>query len=118
MTSYMVYRYSVELTSEKLAGKRTSIVTLPANAKVLSVGVAEWRPNEISIWCLVDPDEQQTKTMEVLVVGTGFARLPESLVHRLRMLGTAICNSNQEVYHVFEVTKRFPRLVEGSGVAA
>ena len=112
MTNYTIYRYPVKLNSNMLRGKETALVPMPAGAKVLSVGLCEWRPREISIWCLVevDPIASCTKNMEIMVLGTGHATISDDLLGKLRVMGTVVCNSNEEVYHVFEVTKQ-PRYV-------
>ena len=92
-----VYRYEINSV--------VNDVVLPANAKILSVGLAtnnklQFGKEIISIWALVDTDNS-VETRRFLVYGTG-ADMTGTETYELIPIGT-VQKSNQYAFHVFEV---------------
>lgn len=120
MANYTTYRYPIKLSSAKLSAKETTILELPAGAMFMSVGVADWREGEVQLWYMVDTEAEATKTVEVMVLGTGYFNVPPEMVERMKFLGTVVDQKVNEVYHVFILKPETPRLammkaVEASG---
>jgi hypothetical protein len=110
VASYTPYRFPVKLDGTLLRAQKTAILDVPAGAMFLSVGVAEWRPGEVQTWWMCDTTTADKKRVELMVLGTGHGFVDETLLQRLKFLGTVVCDPNQEVYHVFQVLPQRPRL--------
>ncbi len=120
MDNYTTYRYPVHLNSKMLRGKETAILDISAGASFMSVGVTNWRRNEVQLWYLVNTETADTKTVEVMVLGTGHSNVSQEIMERMKFLGTVIDQGVEEVYHVFILKPYHPRLammaaIENSG---
>lgn len=96
----IIYRYPIALSSEKLRGNETTIVTVPKGAFLLTV---KWHKGSLNVWFVVDTEIEETEDVEFLVLGTGFARFSQETMERISFVGTAINKAIEEVYHVFTV---------------
>ncbi len=91
--SLVVYKYEVPVGPEP----GISEVELPDRAWIVSFGQQN---NDLFVWAVVDPEINQMKKVELLLVGTGdqFAER-----HCGRFLGTAHLYEGQVVVHCFQV---------------
>ena len=106
MENYTIYRYPVTLSSEMLRGNETATLELPAGALLVNAGYQPWNKGQVQLWYMIDLDETDKKTVEIMVLGTGFGKVSQDTVSTLSPINTVIAEDAQEVYHVFEVVPR------------
>jgi hypothetical protein len=95
------------LSSDILRGDETIKLELPAGAQILSADLGDWHDTPLSLWCLVNRKTEETKTVEIMVLGTGFGSVWKDIAERLRFINTVINNQSEEVYHVFQLQPKF-----------
>lgn len=86
-----IYKYPIKVTDRQ-------DVIIPLNAKILSLQVQENIP---CIWALVDPEEKETRTVNLETFGTGHPIHSDMGVSREFV---ATYQINELVFHVFEYT--------------
>ena len=112
MANYTAFRYPIVLTKAMLRGNETTRLELPAGAMFMSVGFANWLDlgRQVQLWYMVDTEAENTKTVEIMVLGTGHFNVPPEVVKRMQFFGTVINQDAEEVYHVFRLHPETPRL--------
>lgn len=103
MKNFTIYRYPVKLTAAMLRGSESAYIKMPIGSMLLSSKITLWRPNEIQLWYMVPEDQRELKEIEIMILGTGNAKLSQDIIDRLHHVNTIVCEKTQEVYHVFIV---------------
>ncbi len=83
-----IFKYPLDLTSFQT-------VQLPVGSKIISVGN---QCNKLRMWVEVDPEQRDTQTRKIVVVGTGHT-LPDV---ELRFIGTVPINEGTFIWHIYE----------------
>ena len=108
MRDYTIHGYPLVLSQDVVRGNETIKLELPASAIILSADVGGWHNDgDVSLWCMINTKTTDTKTVEIMVLGTDFGSVWQNIVTRLKFISTVVHNDNCEVYHVFQLKPTF-----------
>jgi len=94
-----IYKFELDATD-----RDPQVLTTPRGTTILS---CENQHDQISLWALVDPEEEATEQRTFIVRETG-DELPAEELKELHFVRTVVTLSGTAVYHVFQKRVKRP----------
>lgn len=95
METRRIYKYKLEIA------KNMQEITMPLGAQIMHIGAQN--NTDLSIWCLVNPTQEEMKVRKFMVLATGDEfKIDDGKFYRF--IGTVLFDGGSFVVHVFEVT--------------